>query len=372
MRLHADHVYAFALALLIAASSACQPIVETFDDVEDCQLYSQASGQPPTSDTAIAVATWNIRFGMELRPWFADACGSRVLMTEDEARSGLDTIIRGIRELNADVLMLQEVDVNSKRSNYLNQMQEILRGAGYQYAAYASNWKAQVIPSDGLGRVDEGNAVFSRYPILSATRYQLPLRGDQDALTKLFYVRECVMVVVLDVPGDINLAVVNTHLSAFATDDTKKRQLDKVLSIAESYRSSTTDVVIGGDFNLLPPNAVDLDYCDEDACPGEVFHVQGADPLHKEGSNYAPEITWMQPFYDRFVPAVTLAQEAAEPSRWYSHAVDVTTPYDRHIDHLFTSNGWVADSSRVLGEGVWRRRSDHAPFRGLLRVKVTR
>ena len=369
---HTYHSIRIAIVALIVLLASCQPIVETFDDAEGCQIYTASSGEPPSSDTAIAIATWNMRFGMELRPWFADACGSRVLMTEDEARSGTNTVIAGIRDLDADVLMLQEVDVNSKRSNYLNQMQEILRGAGYRYAAYASNWKAQVIPSDGLGRVDEGNAVFSRYPILSATRYQLPLRGDQDALTKLFYVRECVMVVVLDVPGDRDLAVWNTHLSAFATDDTKKRQLDKVLAIAESYQTATTDVVIGGDFNLLPPNADSLDYCDEDACPGEVFHVQGADPLHKEGSNYAPEISWMQPFYDRFVPAVTLAQEAAEPSRWYSHAVDVTTPFDRHIDHLFASNGWVADSTRVLGEGAWRRRSDHAPFRGLLQVKVTR
>lgn len=371
MRPHTDHLFVVVLAFLVTLAG-CQPIVETFEDVEDCQLYSQSSGQPTTSDSAIAIATWNMRFGMELRPWFADACGSRVLMTEEEARSGTTAIINGIRELDADVLLLQEVDINSKRSNYLDQMQEILRGAEYPYAAYASNWKAQVIPSNGLGRVDEGNAVFSRYPILSATRYQLPLRGDQDALTRLFYVRECVMVVVLDVPGDLDLAVVNTHLSAFATDDTKKRQLDKVLAIAESYRTATTDVVIGGDFNLLPPNADSLDYCDEDACPGEVFHVQGADPRHKEGSNYAPEITWMRPFYDRFQPAVTLVQHAADPSRWYSHAVDVTMPYDRHIDHLFASNVWVADSSRVFGSGVWRQRSDHAPFRGLLRVRATR
>ena len=164
----------------------------------------------------------------------------------------------------------------------------------------------------------------------------------------------------------------NTHLSAFATDDTKKRQLDKVLAIAESYNTETTDVVIGGDFNLLPPNADSLDFCDEDACPGEVFHVQGADPEHKEGSNYAPEITWMQPFYDRFQPAVTLAQHAANPARWFSHAVDVAKPFDRHIDHLFASNMWVADGAVVYQEGAWRSRSDHAPFRAVLRLGATR
>ena len=196
------------LSLLAAiALASCQPLVETFDDVEGCQLYTRGSGAPPSSDTTVSVATWNMRFGMELRPWFADACGDRVLMTESEARAGTNTVIEGIQELDVDVLLLQEVDINAKRSNYLDQMREILDGADYPYAAYASNWKAQVIPSDGLGRVDEGNAVFSRYPIRSATRYQLPLRGDQDALTKLFYVRECVMVVVLDVPGDKDLAV---------------------------------------------------------------------------------------------------------------------------------------------------------------------
>ena len=340
---------------------SCTPLVSTFDDVETASIYDHGSGTSPRGDGLARIATYNVRFGMELRPWFADACGSRVLMTADEAQHGTSAIIEGLKEIDADIVMLQEVDISSKRSNYIEQMNAFMKGAGYRYGAYASNWKVQIIPSDGLGRVDEGNAILSRYPIVSATRYALPLREDLDALTKYFYVRECVLAVVVDIPGTRNLVVLNVHVSAFATDDTKLRQVQAVLDLTRSYKSQGNLVVLGGDFNLLPPFADSLDYCIEDMCPGQVYHSESSDPYHLEGSNYAPEIEWMQPFFDEFAPAIPEDQYVQQPQLYFTHAVDVSKPFDRLIDHMFTTGKWQDGSSEALNTGPWRVRSDHAP-----------
>ena len=70
------------------------------------------------------------------------------------------------------------------------------------YGVYASMWEVQFVPSDGLGRVNTGNAILSKWPLSEAERIQLSLRGDQDALTKAFYVRRNVLKAVVNYPGN--------------------------------------------------------------------------------------------------------------------------------------------------------------------------
>ena len=114
------------------------------------------------------------------------------------------------------------------------------------YAAYASMWKAQVIPSDGIGRIDAGNVVMSKWEIEEAERIQLPLRTDQDALIQMFYLRRNVLKTKIDIPGQNNFYAVNIHATAFATDDTKQRHIDK-------FRDCSL-------FNLISTNFGDVAY----------------------------------------------------------------------------------------------------------------
>jgi endonuclease/exonuclease/phosphatase family metal-dependent hydrolase len=168
----------------------CESLVTKFEDIEDAKMYTAKQLQnPPVAVDTIMVMTWNIRFGAGRIPWFGDSCGDRVILSEEEVQSNLRGIADMLKDVKPDILLLQEVDIQSKRSSYVNQMQWLLDHTYFNYGAYASVWKAQVIPSDGLGRMDEGNAVLSRWKITDAVRIQLPLRGDQDALTRYFYVR---------------------------------------------------------------------------------------------------------------------------------------------------------------------------------------
>ena len=77
----------------------------------------------------------------------------------------LDSIIEEIRETNADIIGLQEVDLNMPRSNYQDQGRIIAEQLGYHYF-YGENISI-------LG-IQYGNVLLSKYPILRAINHRLP------------------------------------------------------------------------------------------------------------------------------------------------------------------------------------------------------
>jgi len=350
----------FLFLVMLFIMWSCDPIVTTFDDVEDGQMYTAKTKQPPpTSVDRIKVMTWNIRFGAGRLPWFGDSNGDRVILTDGEVLYHLKGIAEKLKESEPDILLLQEVDIQSKRSAYIDQVQWLLDHTYFNYGAYASVWKAQVVPSDGLGRMDMGTAVLSRWPIKKAVRIKLPLRGDQDALTKAFYLRRNILKTRIALPGLDEFYAVNIHTSAFSTDDTKKKQLDILKDELDKLVQNGIPFVAGGDLNSLPPVATKIDYCMEDKADDESFHGPNDDPQHKEGSWFGPEITWLQDLYDAYTPAVSLEDYAKDESAYFTHTTNWTAPYDRKLDYLFAKHPWVVGSDVTHKDASpW---SDHAP-----------
>ncbi len=347
--------------------TSCEPLATGFDDTEGATYYTSGNVvQVPDTFNVIRVMTWNIRFGAARLPWFGDACGNRVILTEDEVYSALQAIADKINEMKPDILLLQEVDINSKRSAYINEMQWLLDHTYFNYAAYGSQWKAQFIPSDGLGRMDEGNAILSRWKISNAQRIQLALRDDQDKLTRYFYERCCMVTGLIEIPHVNNLYAVNIHASAFATDDTKQKhivqfkdELDRIAGLGGMF-------VAGGDLNTLPPGSDTTDYCIQDMCPGESFHQAGDDPMHKEGSNYEPEKHWLDTLYSAYHCAVPVDEFRNNQYKYFTHTTRGTHFWDRTLDYLFTNYQWV-DHSAVTHQDATKE-SDHAPVSVLLQL----
>ena len=180
------------LAGLILCS--CDAFVTQFENSEEPVYYVASSlNLDIENPVELKVMTWNIRFGAGRLPWFGDSCGERVILSESEVTPTLNKIRDFIQFENPDILLLQEVDVSSKRTGYLDQVQWILDNSSLNYGVYGSMWRADFIPSDGLGKVDVGNVILSKWPIVDAERIQLPLRGDQDKLTQYFYLRRNVL-----------------------------------------------------------------------------------------------------------------------------------------------------------------------------------
>ncbi|MEI6091059.1 MAG: endonuclease/exonuclease/phosphatase family protein [bacterium] len=356
------------LFLLLLILTSCDPLVDTIPEVRECVNFEKNNVVSAPAKDTISVMTWNIRFGCGSEIlWFGDACGSRTVLKKSEVVEYLDLIIEEINTIKPDILFLQEVDLFSKRSAYIDQMQYILDRTYFKYAIFGTDWNIQFVPSDGNGRVNEGDAIFSVWPLSERTLYPLPLRNDLDALTKYFYVRETVISCKVQMPGGTNFYAVNTHLSAYSTDDTKYRQLERYVKICDSLSAKGLPLVTGGDYNLIPPNSDSTDYCDEDKCTSEHFHGAGDIPLHKEGSNYLPEIDWLNLLYDKYIPSLPLSTYKANQSSYFTHTTDPNMFWDRTLDYLFANRPWVENSHKAHQD--LRKHSDHAPISALWRVK---
>jgi endonuclease/exonuclease/phosphatase family metal-dependent hydrolase len=338
---------AAAVAVALTGLTACDPFNTGFHDTERAVLYrASRPGPEPAPTGPLRVVTWNVKYGGARLRFFWECRGSRVLMTEAEVRGNVAALAAFLKALDPDIVLLQEVDTGaSKRSAYIDQVQLLLDGSGLNHAAYASQWKADYIPSDGQGPIDTGNAVLSRWPIASATRHALPLQTDISALERYFYLKRNMLEVHLAVPGLGELAVVDLHAEAFAKDGTKLEHLRRFKALLDDLSARGLPVLGGGDLNSIPPTS----------------------PLRAgfpEDGRFAPdaytgEETWLDPLYAAYTPDVTAAAFGADPVPWYTFVGDEAFPLNRKLDHLFTNRGWAPGSVRVREEALLL--SDHVP-----------
>ena len=343
-------LFSFTILLLVS----CDPLVTEFPAEQMAMEYmAKTLTAPPNKDT-LTVVTWNIRFGIGRAEWFGDSCGELVLFDTDKIQDGLELLAAKIIAMDADILLLQEVDTDSKRSAYVDQVQWLLDNTALNYGVYASMWEVQFVPSDGLGRVNTGNAILSHWPLSEAERIQLSLRGDQDALTRAFYVRRNVLRAKVNYPGSPFWAV-DIHASAFSNDDTKQKQYLEFKAVLDELNAQGENFVAGGDLNELPPGAAKNNYCDNDRCPGESAEDD-------EGCDFSNETTWISPLFDSYIPGVSLVNYLQDENRHFTHASthdanDERYQWNRKLDYLFTNTDWVPRSTITHQDAVLE--SDH-------------
>ena len=369
MKLYKVLIYLSIFLFLLS----CEPIVTEFPDMEDAVLYEASSIVTAPAVDTLTVMTWNIRFGAARLPWFGDACGGRVILTNNEVINSLENIAAYIDSVNPDILFMQEVDVESKRTNYIDQVQWLLNNTAFNYGAYASMWQSQFVPSDGLGRMNTGNAVLSKWEISDAVRHQLSLRGDQDALTQLFYLRRNALETKITM-GETSFYAVDVHATAFATDDTKQKHIQEFKDVLDQIDAAGEPFVAGGDLNSVPPGSDSLDYCMEDMCAGESYHPAGFDPkklnydnepAHREGSWFVGEdgadLGILTTLYDTYTPAIDTLTYQANEALYFTHTPDYEnlTGFDRKLDYLWTNRNWINNSDKTHWEAA--AFSDHLP-----------
>ncbi len=144
-------------------------------------------------------------------------------------------IVEVIRKLDADVVMLQEVDAGVKRSNGDRQVELLGDQLGLRYHTWFPN-------VDVRGGGQYGNAILSRYPLIESTNIDVTLR---------FKKRRSVLHGVLRVRHDEvdrTVHVFNMHLGLARYE--RKRQLEMFLNSQPfAHLHHDTPVVVGGDLN---------------------------------------------------------------------------------------------------------------------------
>jgi len=372
----------FKIPLLFLLLIGCDPFVTEFSETENAVMY-KASNIPGDSDVyddgALKVVTWNIRFGSGRFPFFGDSCGDEVISENSDVKLIMQAIADTLNKIDADIVLLQEVDVSSKRTGYLDQVQYLLENTYLNYGCYASMWKADFIPTDGIGKINTGNAILSRYEITEAERVELRLRTDQDDLIQYFYLRRNILKAKIPslAQSGKDFFAVDIHATAFATDDTKQQHLIKYSEVLSEIANNNGVFVSGGDLNSIPPNST-VDFCMLDKCDSEKYvdsegseseyhSIDSSAGPHKEGAffdNFEGEPDILQPLYNNYSAAISHADGSTLDSSNYTHAPSTSyerhdIKYDRKLDYLFTNGSWE-DGSGYTHQEAWAL-SDHMP-----------
>lgn len=334
----------------------CDPFHVEFEPIEPAQEYTAAEHHATGEfDGTLRVMAYNIKFGGGRIDFFFDCHGDRVLMTEDEVIENMTRLAAIIKEVDPDVVFLEEVDVNSKRSAYVDQLQWLLDHTHLNHGVYASQWRADFVPSDGLGAVDSGNAILSRWPLTDGTRYALPLREDQADIVQYFYLRRNILDAKVNPSGKAKvdpLQLIVIHAEAYSQDGTKKKHLE----IFESHVDAAAKdhrVIAGGDLNALPPGTEKLRDFPDSACTEEYL-----------ADDFTEETDWLDSLYDKYQSAIPLDDYQADNSRYFSHTTSKDGFWNRTLDYVFSTEAMHdgAILQNKVGKIETMTASDHAPL----------
>lgn len=347
----------FALLFL----AACDPFHTKIEDQEFTVIQYEARNKttPTATLSTLKIATWNIKFGGGRIDFFFDCHGDRVLMTKTEVLENMAGVAAKVRNMNPDVIFLQEVDIDSKRSAYVDQVQYLLDNTDLNYAVYASQWQADYVPSDGVGQVNSGNAILSKYPLNNAERIALPLIAEQSGLVQYFYLRRNILLADLTI-NNKTVKVLNTHTSAYSSDGTKKEQLEIIQKRVADLDAANIPFILGGDFNNLPPNSTTYCNFDDDVCTEESGYASlPCDVLLEELSN-------MQ-IYASYEAAIPQAKYESNQSIYGTFTSDKDGFWNRKLDYIFTNGDFVDDAGMVhqgvsSGGMATMPLSDHCPI----------
>ena len=345
------------LSLLVSLIACDSYLNHEFARVEAAKGYQSSSNDqpPPPFPERLRLMTYNIKFGGGRLNFFFDCLGKRSMIEESEVKDHLQGIAAKIRATDPDIVFLQEVDVRAKRSRYVNQVQWLLDHTDLRYAAYASQWRVNFIPSSGIGPMDSGNAILSRWPLRDAKRHSLPLFSHQDDLTRTFYLRRNLLEAQLEVEGRGMITLINAHLSAYSTDDTRLLQLQQLAAHVQDV-AIRGPVLFGGDWNTLPPGTSKQHGFPDTYCKDEFV-----------ADDYRREADWLTPFYENYHPSLALKDYQANQTAYFSHSLNRTEPWNRKLDYLFATLPFVSGSHQThqgteAGEPDSNELSDHAPI----------
>jgi endonuclease/exonuclease/phosphatase family metal-dependent hydrolase len=211
---------------------------------------------PRASGKQLRVMTWNIAYARGTNP----DNDQNDVAPKAEIEKRLREMGALIRRYKADIVLLQEVDFDCRRSRYLDQLALLSRHSGLRYAARAVSWKANWVPhplwppSKQYGPVVSGGGVLSRFPISENRIVLHPKPDENDPIYNMFYLFRYTQLVKI-ARGDVQIRVVNNHLEAFKKKNRAQQAAAVAKLVAPLVQKKDAFWLLGGDLNTAPPEA---------------------------------------------------------------------------------------------------------------------
>ena len=318
------------------------------------ELIWQSERPSVLSDSlTLTLLTWNIGYaGLDKEMDFFKDGGTKVNTPKEKCLDNISKIGEFLfKNDTIDFIMVQEIDRDSKRSYRIDQYEKIAAILSGHHPFFAKNYDVFFVPApptNPIGKVLSGIAVYSKFIPESSTRYSFP--GDFGFPTQLFYLDRCFMVNRYRMANGKELVLINTHNEAFDKGGMiRKAQMEMLREFVLNEYKSGNYIIAGGDWNQYPPNFKPA-FSGNKAFTGQIgnFYLMGIE------SDYLPD-DWKW-IYDPSAPSFRTVMTAYDP---------VTTPTSVCDIFLLSPN---IESVSVKCQNLGFTNSDHNPV--IIRVKL--
>ncbi len=287
------------------------------------------------------VLVWNLQYSASRKHQFFYDGGDAVHVPESDVRETLAAIQEVISEVQPDVALIQEIDRDSSRTHRIDQLPALVEAMDARCAATAIYHRSPFVPkpfTKPLGRVQMDLGILSKAGLSKTTRVQLA-KLDEARIVQAFNLKRALLHGEVATEGlSWNLAVADTHLSAFSFGDGTLGRQVKALGDWMGSRPEGQPWILAGDFNLLPP---------------------GDDPsrLTSERELYADSDNPVEALLPRFQE---VADDPLAPE-WRTYLPFGASEPDRKIDYVFYGGPLRLVEAEVLRDAS--HISDHLPIR---------
>lgn len=214
-------------------------------------VSGEAAGTIGTG-TEYKIVSYNIGFGAyeDDFGFFMDGGDRAWAWSKERLDLNLKNIAKLLAEQNADLYLVQEVDIDSTRSYHFDEREYLIPALGGMSYTFAQNYDSPFLfypITQPHGSAKSGLLTFSTAAIRSAERVELPI---ESGLTKFLDLDRCYSKNRIPLSDGKELVLYNLHLSAYTSDGTiATEQLKLLLNDMQKEYEAGNYCIAGGDFN---------------------------------------------------------------------------------------------------------------------------
>lgn len=237
------------LMIIVAATGYLTVREYRPDPIENVE--AGAGSAALATDEDFTVLTYNTGYaGLGKDEDFFMDGGSKVSPESRElVENNLEGISSILKEQNADIYFLQEVDVDSKRTYHIDEQNYYENQLGIS-GMFACNFKCDFVPYPipPIGKVTSGLVTMTELKVTEASRIALPESFSWPV--KTCNLKRCMLETRIPIEGTKKeLVMINFHLEAYDSGDGKIAQSKMLAEKLKSEYDKGNYVIAGGDFN---------------------------------------------------------------------------------------------------------------------------
>lgn len=219
--------------------------------VEQLEVTRAARNDEVAVGDMLKVVSFNTGYaGLDrTEDFFMDGGTSVAPDDAEQVKENLAGILSALDAQKAQIYLLQEVDVDSARSFYIDQAEYYRHGLSLNMA-HAYNYLCDFVPYPlpPIGKVASGLCTLTELKVTQATRESLPVPFSWPL--RIANLKRCLLIERVPVKDtDKELVIINLHLEAYDDGEGKAAQTAQLMQIISAEYRKGNYVIAGGDFN---------------------------------------------------------------------------------------------------------------------------